>query len=150
MTMGSCFWDGSQQSWAFASQQLNLKVCCAFHAMDPFPLYDASWMLILKTSFRLTDLVPTTKHLQRQGKFDSGAELCSSGQYFLPFPVSESFLTLSQCPLCCYLLQQRKKWELMVCCLYKLRSWAPACSHPRCVCPERAESRKLLGIAFWP
>lgn len=98
MTTGSFFWEGSQQGLAFASQQLNLKVCGAFHTMDPFLLYDALWMLILKTSFPLTDLVPTTKHLQTQGKFDSGAELHSSGQYFLPFPVSESFLILSRCP----------------------------------------------------
>lgn len=63
----------------------------------------------LKTSFPLLDQVPTTKHLQTQGGFDSGAELCSSGQYFLLSPVSESLLTISQCS------SVIPAWEITLC-----------------------------------
>lgn len=115
--------------------------------MEPFPLHDASWMLILKASFPLTDLVSTTKHLQSQGKFDSGAELCSSGQCFLPFPVSESFLALSRCPsaVICF-----SKGKMGVTGLLPVQAVFPG----SCLLPAQTglsgASREPLEMAFWP
>lgn len=54
-------------------------------------------------------LVLTIKHLQTQRKLDLGAQLCSSGQYFLSFMVSKSLCTFPQCPFCCYSLQEKER-----------------------------------------